>query len=257
MAYEHILIETPAEGVGLIRMNRPKALNALSRAHLAEIFDALLAFDRDESIGCIVLTGSEKVFAAGADVKEFADQTPVSMHQDDFTNWTIVQTVKKPIIAAVSGWALGGGSELALMCDMIVASEKAVFGQPENTLGIMPGAGATQRLTHAVGKAIAMEMMLADRRLNAEEALQHGLVNRVVPVETYLDEAIKLAAKIASMPGVSVQLTKDAINHAYELSLQAGLDYEKRNFYLLFGTDDKQEGVSAFMEKRKPEWKNR
>jgi len=165
--------------------------------------------------------------------------------------------IGKPVIAAVSGWALGGGCELAMMCDLLVASESALFGQPEINLGIMPGAGGTQRLTRAVGKALAMEVMLADRRLTAEEALRYGLANRVFPVETYLAEAIKLAQKIAAMPGIAARMIKDAVNHAYELSLQEGLILEKRNFYLTFGTEDKAEGMKAFVEKRKPQWKNR
>lgn len=258
MAYEYILTETPLPGIGLIRMNRPEALNALSGGHTAEIFDAMLAFEKNPDIRCIVLTGSEKVFAAGADIKQFVELDPVGLlTQGDFTDWSIMRKVGKPVIAAVSGWALGGGCELAMMCDMIVASETAVFGQPEINLGIMPGAGGTQRLTRAVGKAIAMEMALADRRLTAQEALTFGLVNRVVALEGYLDEALKLAAKIAAMPGVATRMIKDSINHAYELTLQEGLNYEKRNFYLLFGTEDKVEGVDAFINKRKAEWKHR
>lgn len=258
MSYQYILTETPAPGVGLIRMNRPEVLNALSGGHTNEIFDAMLNFDKDENIRCIVLTGSERVFAAGADINQFVGVTPAELAtRSDFTDWSVVRKVTKPIIAAVSGWALGGGCELSMMCDMIVASETAVFGQPEINLGIMPGAGGTQRLTRAVGKAVAMEMALADRRLTAQEALTFGLVNRVVAVEGYLDEAIRLAQKVASMPSVAAQLIKDAINHAYELTLTEGLAYEKRNFYLLFSTEDKTEGVDAFLSKRKPQWKHK
>ncbi len=257
MTYETILIETPVPGVGLVRLNRPQALNALNSQITREVFTALEAFDHDETIGAMVLTGSDKAFAAGADIKQMADQTAVAMLSDDFTDWSRMSRVSKPIIGAVSGWALGGGCELAMMCDMIVASESAKFGQPEVSIGIIPGAGGTQRLTRAVGKAVAMEVMLGDRKLTAAEALAAGLVNRVYPVESYLQEAINLAAKIASLPRVAVRLIKDAVNKAEELGLSEGLDYEKRNFYLAFGTEDKTEGMTAFVEKRPPVWKHR
>jgi enoyl-CoA hydratase len=257
MTYETILIETPAPSVGLVRLNRPQALNALNSQITREVFTALEAFDHDETIGAMVLTGSDKAFAAGADIKQMADQTAVAMLSDDFTDWSRMSRVSKPIIGAVSGWALGGGCELAMMCDMIVASESAKFGQPEVSIGIIPGAGGTQRLTRAVGKAVAMEVMLGDRKLTAQEALAAGLVNRVYPVESYLQEAINLAAKVASLPRVAVRLIKDAVNKAEELGLSEGLDYEKRNFYLAFGTEDKTEGMTAFVEKRPPVWKHR
>ena len=257
MTYETILIETPVPGVGLVRLNRPQALNALNSQITREVFTALEAFDRDETIGAMVLTGSDKAFAAGADIKQMADQTAVTMLSDDFTDWSRMSRVRKPLIGAVSGWALGGGCELAMMCDMIVASESAKFGQPEVSIGIIPGAGGTQRLTRAVGKAVAMEVMLGDRKLTAQEALAAGLVNRVYSVESYLQEAINLAAKVASLPRVAVRLIKDAVNKAEELGLSEGLDYEKRNFYLAFGTEDKTEGMTAFVEKRPPVWKNR
>lgn len=258
MTYETILLEAPAEGVGLIRLNRPKALNALNSQITHEIFTAMEAYDADEGIGCIILTGSDRAFAAGADIKEMADTTATTMMTGgDFTDWSRMTRVGKPIIAAVSGFALGGGCEMAMMSDMIVASETALFGQPEINLGILPGAGGTQRLTKAVGKALAMEICLTDRRLTAEEALRYGLVNHVFPVETYMDETVKLAQKVASMSQVATRLTKDAVNKAFELSLQEGLNYEKRNFYLLFSTEDRTEGMAAFIEKRKPEWKNR
>ncbi|MFW5692112.1 MAG: enoyl-CoA hydratase-related protein [Chloroflexota bacterium] len=257
-AYETIIVETPAAGVGLIRMNRLKALNALNSQLTDEIFTAMEHFDQDDSIGCIVLTGSDKVFAAGADIKQMVDTGATEMMTGgDFTDWSRMTRIGKPIIAAVSGYALGGGCEIAMMCDMIVTSETAQFGQPEINLAILPGAGGTQRLTHAVGKAVAMEMCLADRRLSADEALGYGLVNRVFPVERYLDEALALAQKVASMSRVATRLTKDAVNKAFELSLQEGLNYEKKNFYLLFGTEDRVEGMTAFVEKRKPEWKHR
>ncbi len=257
MTYEMILTETPAEGVGLVRLNRPQALNALNSQITREIFEALEAFDRDPNTGCMVLTGSDRAFAAGADIKQMADKTAVEMINDDFTDWSRLARLAKPVIGAVSGWALGGGCEMAMMCDMIVASETAKFGQPEITIGIMPGAGGTQRLTRAVGKAVAMEVMLGNRNLTAAEALASGLVNRVYPVESYLTEAITLATSIAKMPHVAVRLIKDAVNKAYETTLAQGLEVEKRNFYILFGTEDKAEGMSAFVEKRPPQWKHR
>ena len=257
MPYETILTETPAAGVGVVRLNRPQALNALNSTLTREILDALDAFDGDDSIGCMILTGSDKAFAAGADIKAMVDQTAVAMMSDDFTDWSRLTRLTKPVIAAVSGWALGGGCEMAMMCDMIVASETAKFGQPEISIGIIPGAGGTQRLTRAVGKALAMEVMLGGRNLTASEALTFGLVNRVAPVESYMDEAIALASKIASMPRVAVRLIKDAVNKAEELPLSAGLDYEKRSFYLAFSTEDKHEGMTAFVEKRPPQWKHR
>jgi enoyl-CoA hydratase len=252
-----VLTETPAAGVGLVRLNRPAALNALSRALTTAIFEALEAFDRDEAIGCMVLAGSDRAFAAGADIKEMQGRTIVDMLRDDFTDWSRLSRLRKPVIAAVSGWALGGGCELAMLCDMIVASETAQFGQPEIGIGIIPGAGGTQRLTRAVGKAVAMEVMLAGRRLTADEALAAGLVNRVYPVERYLAEAVALAGKVAGMPRVAVALAKDAVNQACELGLSKGLAYEKRNFYIAFATDDKAEGMAAFVEKRPPQWTNR
>jgi enoyl-CoA hydratase len=257
MPYEMILTETPAPGVGLVRLNRPQALNALNSQIMREIFDALEAFDRDDGVGCMVLTGSDKAFAAGADIKQMVETDAIAMMGDDFTDWSRLSRIGKPVIAAVSGWALGGGCELAMLCDMIVASETAKFGQPEISIGIIPGAGGTQRLTRAVGKAVAMEVMLGGRNLTAQEALSAGLVNRVASVETYLDEAIQLAGKVAEMPRVAVRLIKDAVNKAEELPLSAGLDYEKRNFYLAFATEDKTEGMTAFVEKRKPQWKHR
>lgn len=258
MAYEMILVENPAPGVGLVRLNRPSALNALNSQITREVFDALETFDRDPAIKCCILTGSDKAFAAGADIKEMENTDAVTMLSGgDFTDWSRLSRLRKPLIAAVSGWALGGGCEMVMMCDMIVASETAKFGQPEITIGIMPGAGGTQRLTRAVGKALAMEVMLANRHLTAQEALHYGLANKVAPVESYQAEALALAQKIAAMPAVAAQLIKDSINRAYELSLSESLNYEKRNFYLLFGTEDKAEGMNAFVEKRKPEWKDR
>ena len=256
--YENILVEVVAGNVGLIRLNRPKALNALNDMLMHELHEALANFDADPEIGCMVITGNERAFAAGADIKQMADQTHIEYMMtrsvSDNFNFT---PYKKPIIAAVSGFALGGGCEMAMACDMIVASESALFGQPEINLGILPGGGGTQRLTRAVGKALAMEIMLTDRRLSADEALKYGLVNRVVAPEVYLDEALKLAQKVASMSQVAVRLTKDAINKAYEATLTEGLEFEKKNFILLFGTEDKKEGMAAFVEKRKPEWRHK
>jgi enoyl-CoA hydratase len=257
MTYEMILTETLPNGVGVVRLNRPQALNALNRQITGEIFDALEAFDKDDSIGCIILTGSDKAFAAGADIKAMVGASVHDMMTNDFTDWSRVRRISKPIIAAVSGFALGGGCEMAMMCDMIVASDTAKFGQPEITIGIIPGAGGTQRLTRAVGKALAMEVMLGNRFLTAHEALAAGLVNRVAPLDSYFAEAVALAEKIASMPRVAVRLIKDAVNKAEELPLSEGLDYEKRSFYLAFGTEDKVEGMTAFIEKRPPVWKNR
>jgi len=248
MTYTTILTETRGR-VGLITLNRPQAMNALNSQLLAELMDALEAFDKDEAIGAIVITGGEKAFAAGADIKEMAEASLVEMTtRDPIGLYDHVRKVRKPLIAAVSGWALGGGCELAMSCDMIVASETAKFGQPEITIGVIPGAGGTQRLTRAVGKAIAMEMVLNNRTLSAQEALQFGLVNR-------LDEALALAAEVAGRAPMAVRMGKDAINAAFETTLAEGLAAERRNFYSLFTTQDQKEGMKAFIEKRKPEWK--
>ena len=258
MSYEYILVDRPAEGVGRARLNRPKALNALNSPLMDEVNDAMLAFNADETIGAMILAGSDKAFAAGADIKEMEGKTQIDMlmtvsliERFDFKKLT------KPLIAAVSGYALGGGCEIAMACDMIVASETAVFGQPEINLGILPGAGGTQRLTRAVGKALAMEIMLTDRKLNAQEALRYGLVNRVAPLDEYMDLAISIAGKVARRSQVAISLTKDAVNKAYETTLEEGLAYERRNFLLAFSSEDKAEGMRAFIEKRRAEWKNR
>ena len=255
--YTTILAETHGR-VGLVRLNRPQALNALNHTLLHELMDALLAFDADENIGAMVITGSERAFAAGADIKEMAVATPVEMldsgHIEQFDR---LLQVRKPVIAAVSGYCLGGGNELAMSCDMIVASETARFGQPEINLGVIPGAGGTQRLARLVGKALAMEMVLNNRVLSAEEALRFGLVNRVVPVERCLLEALELAAEIAARAPLALRLGKEAVNHAFESFLADGLADERRAFYLLFSTQDQKEGLSAFIEKRKPDWKGR
>jgi len=255
MSYEFILTETHGQ-VGLVRLNRPKALNALSSGLRRELMDALNTFDADPSIGAIVITGDERAFAAGADIKEMAEASAVDMlQQDNISTFDRIQKVRKPMIAAVSGWCLGGGNELAMSCDMVVASETARFGQPEINLGVIPGAGGTQRLTRVVGKAIAMEMVLNNRMLTAAEALQYGLVNCVVPVERYLEEALGLAAEIAARAPLAVRLGKEAVNHAFESFLAEGLADERRAFYFLFASQDQKEGMAAFTEKRKPEWK--
>ncbi|MCZ7540766.1 MAG: enoyl-CoA hydratase-related protein [Anaerolineae bacterium] len=255
MEYQHILVERPADGVGLVRLNEPRAFNVLTGPLMDELMSALAELDRDESVRCLVITGTAKVFAAGADIHEMAQATPVEMMEKAFiARWERLRALRKPVIAAVSGYALGGGCELALACDMIVASETAVFGQPEINLGVMPGAGGTQRLTRAVGKALAMEMCLNDRRLTAAEAERFGLVNRVAPVETYLEEAIALAAQIAARAPVAIRLVKDAVNMALETPLSGGLAYERNLFYALFATRDQKEGMAAFLEKRAPTW---
>jgi enoyl-CoA hydratase len=255
MNYETILTEAH-DRVGLVRLNRPKALNALNTTLMEELMGALEAFDADANIGCIVITGNDRAFAAGADIKEMAQASAVDMLlRDNISRYDRLRQIKKPVIAAVSGWCLGGGSELAMACDMIVASESARFGQPEINIGVIPGAGGTQRLTKAVGKALAMEMVLNNRTLTAEEALQNGLVNRVVPVERFLEEALELAAQIAERAPLAVRLGKEAVNHAFESFLSDGLKDERRAFYLLFASQDQKEGMTAFVEKRKAEWK--
>jgi enoyl-CoA hydratase len=254
-AHETILTETHNR-VGLVRLNRPQALNALNALLMQELMGALEVFDADPQIGCIVITGSERAFAAGADIKEMADASAIDMLvSDHISRFDRLRQIKKPVIAAVSGWCLGGGNELVMSCDMVVASESARFGQPEINIGVIPGAGGTQRLTKAVGKAIAMEMVLNNRTLTAEEALHYGLVNRVVPVERYLEEALDLAAQIAERAPLAVRLGKEAVNHAFESFLSDGLKDERRSFYLLFASQDQKEGMAAFVEKRKADWK--
>lgn len=257
MSYTTILTETRGR-VGLITLNRPDAMNALSPTLVSELMNALETFDADANIGAMVVAGSERVFAAGADIKFMAEATEEEMRQNPFIgSFDRIRKIKKPVIAAVSGWALGGGCELAMACDMIVASEKAKFGQPEITIGVIPGAGGTQRLTLAVGKAIAMEMVLNNRTLSASEALQFGLVNRVVPAESFLDEALSLAEEIAGRAPLAVRAGKEAVNKIFESPLTDGLVYEQNLFYGLFSTEDQKEGMQAFIEKRKPEWQGK
>lgn len=240
---------------GLIRINRPEAMNALNGTVMEELAQALEAFDTDPAIGAMVVTGDERAFAAGADIKEMAEATSVEMLLSDrIGRWDRLRRIHKPVIAAVSGWCLGGGNELAMACDMIVASETARFGQPEINLGVIPGAGGTQRLTRAVGKAVAMEVVLNNRTLTAPEAQMLGLVNRVVPVEAYLEEALRLANEIAVRAPLAVRLGKEAVNHAFESFLADGVADERRAFYFLFSSKDQKEGMQAFVAKRKPEW---
>jgi len=253
--YNTILVEK-LERVGLVRLNRPQALNAISVELSTELMNALQAMDNDPGIGALLVTGSERVFAAGADIREMAGASAIEMlTRDTISQLDRIRLVKKPVIAAVSGWCLGGGCELALSCDMIVASESARFGQPEINLGVMPGAGGTQRLTRLLGKPLAMEMVLNNRTITAEEALHFGLVNRVVPVERYLDEALSLAQEIASRAPLALRMAKEAINHAFDAFLTEGLAGERRAFYYLFSSQDQKEGMSAFIEKRIPQWK--
>jgi enoyl-CoA hydratase len=256
---EFIKVTTQAKpNVALIQLNRPKELNALNLQLMGELRDALKQLDDDESVRSIIITGNERAFAAGADIKQMAGKTAIDMlNVDQFSTWDQIRKTKKPIIAAVSGFALGGGCELAMTCDMIVASETAMFGQPEIKIGVMPGAGGTQRLTKAIGKAKAMEMVLTGKFMPAIEAERNGLINKVVPVELYLEEAFKLASEIAQMSPVAVKLAKEAVNRSFDTSLDEGLYFERKNFYLCFASEDQTEGMNAFVEKRKPDFKGR
>ena len=255
-APEMILVETHG-AVGLIRLNRPKVLNALCDQLMQELGAQLLAFDADPAIGAIVLTGSERAFAAGADIKEMLGRTYPDVYQNDFIgkHWETVLQVKKPVIAAVAGFALGGGCELAMMCDFIVAADTAKFGQPEINLGVMPGAGGTQRLTRAVGKSKAMDMILTARMMDAAEAERANLVSRVFPAETLVEEALKIASGLAALSPIAVAMAKETVNRAFEIPLTEGVRFERRLFLSMFGTPDQQEGMAAFAEKRKPAFK--
>ncbi|MFM1990053.1 MAG: hypothetical protein RJA99_3010 [Pseudomonadota bacterium] len=257
-AYETLIVET-RDRVGLIRLNRPKALNALNDALMDELGRALLAFDGDESIGAIVLTGSDRAFAAGADIAAMADWSYMDVYKTEYLtrNWEHIRRVRKPVVAAVSGFALGGGCELAMMCDIVIAGDTAKFGQPEIKLGVIPGAGGTQRLPRAVGKAKAMDLCLTGRMMDAAEAERAGLVSRVVPAAAVLDEALAVAAQIASFSLPSVMMLKESINRAYEAPLSEGLLFERRVFHSLFATEDQKEGMRAFLEKRPPGFRNR
>jgi len=254
MQPEFIIVhQQVAAYVAHIQLNRPNALNALNLQLMTELKTALQALDADGQVRAIIISGNEKAFAAGADITQMAGKSAIDMYNtDQFSTWDAIKKTKKPIIAAVSGFALGGGCELAMLCDMIVASETARFGQPEIKIGVMPGAGGTQRLTRAVGKALAMEMVLTGRFITAAEALQAGLVNRITPVELYLEEAIKLAKEVAGMSPLAVKMAKEAVLKAFDSSLEEGLHFERKNFYLLFASDDQKEGMQAFVEKRAP-----
>ncbi len=256
MTYENIIVETRGR-VGIIKLNRPQALNALNSKLIAELSAAIDAFEADRNIGCLVLTGSEKAFAAGADIKEMADKSYLDTFMGDFTaHWSRVAQARKPVIAAVAGFALGGGCEIAMQCDLIIAADNAKFGQPEIKLGVIPGIGGTQRLTRAVGKAKAMDLCLTGRMMDAQEAERSGLVARVVPAASLMDEALKMAEAIASMSLPSVMLAKEAINRAFETTLAEGTRFERRVFHSLFATKDQKEGMAAFVEKRAPKFTN-
>ena len=258
MAYENLLVETRGR-VGLITLNRPKALNALNDALMDELGVALKAFDADGDIGAIVLTGSEKAFAAGADIGMMAGYSYIDVYKGDYItrNWETIRTIRKPIIAAVAGFALGGGCELAMMCDIVIAADTAKFGQPEIKLGVIPGAGGTQRLPRAVSKAKAMDMCLTARMMDASEAERAGLVSRIVGADRLLDEAVEAATIIAGFSLPAVMMAKEAVNRAYETTLAEGVHFERRLFHSLFATEDQKEGMAAFVEKRKPVFKHR
>lgn len=251
---EFIIIHQQAQPfIAHIQLNRPKELNALNLQLMQELRDTLKALDEDDQVRVIIISGNEKAFAAGADIKQMAGKTAIDMYNvDQFSTWDTIKKIKKPIIAAVSGFALGGGCELAMLCDMIIASESARFGQPEIKIGVMPGAGGTQRLTRAVGKALAMEMVLTGKFITAEEAFQAGLINKIVPVELYLTEAFRLAAEIAGLSPLAVKMAKESVLRAFDSTLEEGLHFERKNFYLLFASEDQKEGMQAFMEKRAP-----
>ncbi|MCK6455835.1 MAG: enoyl-CoA hydratase-related protein [Phycisphaerae bacterium] len=255
---ESLLHSSVEERVAVVRLKRPKVLNALSLEMMAQLADVLERLDSDPDVRCIVLTGDERAFAAGADINDMADASVATMYErNQFARWERIKRIRTPIIAAVSGYCLGGGCELAMHCDIIIASETARFAQPEINIGVMPGAGGTQRLTRALGKFRAMELILTGRQMTAREAYDAGLVTRVVPVEIYLDEAVKLAREIGQKAPLAVRLAKEAVLKAWETSLSEGLEYERKLFYLLFGTEDQREGMKAFLEKRPAAYRGR
>lgn len=258
MPYETIIVESKGR-VGLVTLNRPKAMNALSAQLMRELGQAIDALEADDDIGAIVVTGSEKAFAAGADIKEMQSKTYMDVYKEDFitASWERITTCRKPVIAAVAGYALGGGCEVAMMCDFIIAADTARFGQPEITIGTIPGAGGTQRLTRLVGKSKAMEMVLTGRMMDAAEAERSGLVSRVVPAADLIEEALKVADRIAGMSRPSVMMAKESVNRAYEVTLSEGVRFERRLFHSTFSTEDQKEGMAAFAEKRQPNFKNR
>ena len=260
--YKNILVSEVENEKGLkvclIQINRPNAMNALNMELMGEIADVLLEVDKDYNFGCSIITGNEKAFAAGADIKEMADANAVDIYlREMFASWDRIRNYKKPFIAAVSGFALGGGCELAMLCDMIVAAKSAKFGQPEVNLGVIPGAGGTQRLTRAIGKARAMEIILTGRMADAEEMYAAGLVSKISEDDKYLDDAISIAKTICTKSPIAVQLAKDSILRAFDTTIETGIAFERKNFYLLFATEDKKEGMKAFIEKRKPTWKGK
>jgi enoyl-CoA hydratase len=256
MTYENIIIETKGR-VGVIRLNRPQALNALNKALIGELTHAIETFDADDKIGCMLITGSDKAFAAGADIKEMADKPFIEAYLGDFvSNWNAVAMARKPIVAAVAGFALGGGCELAMQCDIVIAADTAKFGQPEIKLGVIPGIGGTQRLTHAVGKAKAMDLILTGRMMDAAEAERSGLVARVVPAARLMEEALKVAETIAAMSQPSLLAAKEAVNRSFETTLAEGVRFERRVFHALFATKDQKEGMTAFIEKRPAKFRN-
>jgi enoyl-CoA hydratase len=258
MAYENILVETRGP-VAIVTLNRPKALNALNTPLVRDVGHALDAFEADDAIGCIVLTGSSKAFAAGADIKEMQPKSYMDVYKEDFITkgWERVAQCRKPIIAAVAGYALGGGCEMAMMCDFILCADNAKFGQPEINLGVIPGAGGTQRLTRFVGKSKAMEMVLTGRMMDAAEAERSGLVSRIVPADKLLEEAIEVATKISKLSQPAVMIAKESVNRAYETTLAEGVRFERRLFHSTFSMEDKAEGMAAFVEKREPQFKHR
>jgi len=258
MSHEFITAEKRGN-VGIITLNRPEALNALCAGLVREVAEVVDAYEADDEIGCIVVTGSEKAFAAGADIKEMQPKSYMEAYKEDFItkDWERLASCRKPVIAAVAGFALGGGCEVAMMCDMIIAADNAKFGQPEITLGILPGAGGTQRLTRYVGKSKAMDLCLTGRFMDAEEAERAGLVARVVPLADLMDTALEAAGKIAGMSQTAAMITKESVNRAFETTLAEGIRFERRIFHSLFATEDQKEGMAAFAEKRKAEWKNR
>ncbi len=258
MAFENIAVSVQGP-IALVQLNRPKVLNALNGALMTELADALETYDRDEAIRCMIIHGSDRAFSAGADIDQMKSATPLFMLENNWINRNFdrIRKITKPILAAVSGYCLGGGCELAMSCDIIIASETAKFGQPEITIGIIPGAGGTQRLPRAIGKSRAMELILSGGFMSAKEAEARGLVSRVVPAELVLEEAKKLALDIAGKPPVAVRFAKEAVNKVYELPLTEGLEYESRLFITLFSTEDQKEGMDAFLNKRKPEWKGK
>ncbi len=256
MDFNYIIVNSSYKpNVALIQLNRPKELNALNLELMGELRNALKTLDADNEVRAIVITGNDRAFAAGADIKQMAGRGAIDMLKiDQFTTWDQIKKTKKPVIAAVSGFALGGGCELVMTCDMIIASETAMFGQPEIKIGVMPGAGGTQRLTRAVGKALAMEMVLTGKFITAKQALDAGLINRILPLELYLDEAVKIASEIALLSPLAIKLAKESVLKAFETGLSESLEFERKNFYMLFASSDQKEGMNAFIEKRPAEF---